>query len=147
VTVCVDASFPLAFLLRDDEWRATSRRWSDWLLRGEEIVSAPLFRSEVTSAIRLRVYARKMAIDEGRDALRRSLRWPVRIGPESIDPAALQVRAYELATQFNRPRAYDAQYLAAAEVLGCDLWTADRRLFNAVRDHLAWVRWVGESEL
>jgi len=147
MTVCVDASLPLAFLLRDDEWRATSQRWSDWLLEGEEMVSPAVFRSEVTSAIRLRVYAGKMAVEEGRAALTRSLRWPVRIWPESADSAVLQVRAYELATQLNRPRAYDAQYLAAAEVMRCDLWTVDKRLFNAVRDHLAWVKWAGESEL
>ena len=147
MTVCVDASFPLAFLLGDDDWQATSGRWSDWLRRGEEIVSPPLFRSEVTSAIRLRVYAGKMAVDEGRDALTSSLGWPVRIWPESMDFAVLQIRAYELATQLNGPRAYDAQYLAVAEFMRCDLWTVDRRLFNAVRDHLAWVKWAGESEL
>ena len=145
MTVCVDASFPLAFLLWDDEWQTTSRRWSDWLSRGEEIVSPALFRSEVTSAIRLRVYAGKMALEDGREALTRSLRWPVRIRPEFRDPAVLEVRAYELAAQFNRPRSYDAEYLAAAEILRCDLWTADKRLFNAVTHHLAWVRWAGEA--
>lgn len=147
MTVCVDASFPLAFLLRDNEWRAASERWSEWLERGEEIVSPPLFRAEVTSAIRLRVYGGKLAVAEGRVALTLSLRWPVRIWPESTDPAVMQVRAYELATQLNRPRAYDAQYLATAEAIGCDLWTVDKRLFNSARDHLALVRWGGESEL
>jgi predicted nucleic acid-binding protein len=144
MTVCVDASFPLAFLLGDEEGRAASSRWSDWLRRGEQIVSPPLFRAEVTSAIRLRVFAGRVDVDEGRDALMRSLRWPVQTW-DPTEPAVLQIRAYELATRFNRPRAYDTQYLATAEMLSCDLWTADKRLFNAVGHHLPWVRWVGEE--
>ncbi len=35
------------------------------------------------------------------------------------------------------------QYLAVAATLGCDLWTGDRRLVNAV--NAPWVRWVGET--
>ncbi|MBN1285209.1 MAG: type II toxin-antitoxin system VapC family toxin [Anaerolineae bacterium] len=49
-------------------------------------------------------------------------------------------RAYDLATRFNRPTAYDAQYLAVAERLACEFWTADDRLFHAVAGELPWVR-------
>jgi predicted nucleic acid-binding protein len=43
----------------------------------------------------------------------------------------------------NRPTAYDAQYLALAERLACDFWTADERLFNAASQQLPYVKWVG----
>jgi hypothetical protein len=36
--------------------------------------------------------------------------------------------------------AYDSFYLGLAERLGCELWTADRRLRNAV--DLPWVRGI-----
>jgi predicted nucleic acid-binding protein len=52
-------------------------------------------------------------------------------------------RGYELATRFNRPTAYDAQYLAVAEYLQCEFWTADERLFNAVNRDLTWAKWLG----
>lgn len=55
----------------------------------------------------------------------------------------LMRRAYELATQLNRPTAYDAKYLAVAERFQCELWTADERLFNAVSSTLPWVKWLG----
>jgi predicted nucleic acid-binding protein len=48
-----------------------------------------------------------------------------------------------LATRFNRPAAYDAHYLALAEMMNCEFRTADRWLFNVVKDELAWVRWLG----
>lgn len=142
MAVCVDASVPLAFLLNDDEWAGAERRWSDWLRRKEDIVSPPLFQPEVTSAIRRRVFLGALPADAGESALNLSLGWPVRLWPGS---PTLQLRAYEFAARFNRPRAYDAQYLAVADMLGCELWTADRRLFNAVHHHLPWVHWIGEA--
>jgi hypothetical protein len=39
--------------------------------------------------------------------------------------------------------AYDSQYLAVAERLKCEFWTADSRLVNAVAPHLTWVKWMG----
>ena len=58
---------------------------------------------------------------------------------------SIQESALEFATRFNRPKAYDAQYLALADLLGCELWTADRRLVSAVAGKLPWVRWIGEG--
>jgi predicted nucleic acid-binding protein len=34
-------------------------------------------------------------------------------------------------------------YAATAEKLGCELWTADQRLVNAVSASLNWVKWLG----
>jgi predicted nucleic acid-binding protein len=58
--------------------------------------------------------------------------------------AALFPLAWKLVKEFNRPRAYDVTYLALAQLEGVELWTADERLYNAVKGKLAWVRWVGE---
>ncbi len=60
-----------------------------------------------------------------------------------MQPPGLHRRAWELARHFGRPAAYDAHYLALAEMKGCPLWTADKRLFNAVRAELDWVHWLG----
>ena len=60
------------------------------------------------------------------------------------DDALLMV-AYELANRFNRPRAYDAQYLALATRLSCEFWTADERLVNAIKDQFTGIRWLGNA--
>ena len=51
-----------------------------------------------------------------------------------------------MAKRFNRPQAYDSHYLALAEMLGLELWTADERLYNAVKDALPWVKWLGDFQ-
>ncbi|MBL8156360.1 MAG: type II toxin-antitoxin system VapC family toxin [Anaerolineae bacterium] len=56
-------------------------------------------------------------------------------------------RAYELATEYNHPTAYDAQYLAVAERYQCDFWTADERLFNAVSGRFPSIYWLGDVKL
>ena len=63
---------------------------------------------------------------------------------QTLHPISLHRRAWELAQHFNRPAAYDSHYLALAEIAGCPFWTADERLFNAVRHELVWVHWLGD---
>jgi predicted nucleic acid-binding protein len=62
-----------------------------------------------------------------------------------IDPPLLPIRASELAKEFQCPNTGDAFYLAQAEFLGCPLWTADERLYNAVRSRFGLVHWLGEA--
>ena len=52
--------------------------------------------------------------------------------------------AYEWTLRLDRAAAYGSFYLALAETLHCELWTADRRLRNAV--HLDWVRGIDEEQ-
>jgi predicted nucleic acid-binding protein len=61
-----------------------------------------------------------------------------------LDPPGLSEQALELAVRFNRPAAYAAHYLALAEHLGCPFWTADERLYNAVRPDLPYIQWLGD---
>ena len=42
-------------------------------------------------------------------------------------------------------KAYDGSYLAVAESLGAELWTADNRLVESLDDDsLEWIHWIGE---
>ena len=61
-------------------------------------------------------------------------------------PGDLEVQAWELAQQYNRPTAYDASYLALAESAGCELWTAGCRLVKAVAGALPWLKTVYAGE-
>jgi len=48
-----------------------------------------------------------------------------------------------VALRFDRS-AYDAAYLALAEATDQPLFTGDSRMYNAVREHLDWVKWIGD---
>ena len=56
----------------------------------------------------------------------------------------IEETAWALARRWNLPTAYDAAYLALAEVTGCDLWTADRRFASSLRKKAPRGRLVGE---
>lgn len=53
---------------------------------------------------------------------------------ESVMPPGILGRAIEVASEFDLKWIYDAFYVALAEIVGCDLWTADEALHAAVRD-------------
>jgi predicted nucleic acid-binding protein len=98
-----------------------------------------LLRYELVAVARKWVYRQLTTPEKSRAALDTVLRYPV---TTIIDDGLLN-RAYELATEYNRSTAYDTQYLALAERLNCDFWTADERLFNAVNGQFPRIHWLG----
>lgn len=59
------------------------------------------------------------------------------------DPADAR-RAMVIAKQADQKAVYDAMYVALAERLGCELWTADDRFVRAVKAALPFVRSLSE---
>ena len=82
---------------------------------------------------------RQLALEEGKE----QLGFFLQTGPAQRPLGSLHFRALELMERFRKPAAYDAHYLALAEWLHCECWTADERLWNTVKSEFAWVRWVG----
>jgi len=137
--VCVDANLVLKLLLREpDSYRAHSL-WDSWLLNDCRIAAPPLLPIEVTAVLRKSVYRGRIAARDGRNLLKKA---PT-LGVEILNYDDLHERAWLLAEKLNRPTAYDAHYLALAELLQCDFWTADRRLYNAAAT-LPWVHSLDE---
>jgi len=138
--VVVDSGILIAGVLREPITGKARTRLRQWKRERYQIVAPTLFRYELIAVMRKSVYQGRLTPAEalkGRDFL---LEYPVQL---HMDGDLLR-RAYDLAAQFNRPTAYDSQYLAVAERLGCEFWTADERLFRAVSQDLDWVRWLGD---
>jgi predicted nucleic acid-binding protein len=107
-------------------------------------VHAPhLLRYELIAVSRKAVYQKRVTAEEGLQARDRLLSYPVIL---HFDDALLK-RGYELSAKYNRPTAYDSQYLALAERLSCDFWTADERMFNSVQNLLPNIKWLGSIKL
>lgn len=139
-TVCLDASLALLVLVVEDLTPKARSLWRAWNEAAFEIVTPPLFFAEVTSVLREQVHFRRLTAEEGEAAFQAFAGLDV----VSLDTPDLQNRAWELSKRYNRPKAYDAQYLAVATARGCEMWTADRRLVNAVSE--PWLKWVGDHE-
>ena len=102
-----------------------------------------LWVSEVTSTVRFLVSQKELSSDEAEEALRTMHGLRVEIINEDEE---LSLRALELAGKLRQSKAHDAFYLALAEKLVVEFWTADERLFNRCRKDLklSWVHWIGE---
>lgn len=139
-SVCVDASLVLTLLLPDEYSDRVDALWSGWQREYTTLMAPPLLYVEVTSVIRSAVYFGRIKSEQGDLAFETFCDMSIVV---SARPD-LHLISWELARKHNRPRVYDAFYLAVAQTEGCDLWTGDRRLSNAVS--LPWVRWIGGSE-
>ena len=91
---------------------------------------------EVVNALHRYVHHGMLLPEEASDALEAILG----LGIELRSDAELHPRALALANKLGLAAAYDVHYLALAERLGAEFWTADRRLQHAVGATLLWVR-------
>ena len=91
----------------------------------EDAVAVPhLADPEIAPAIRAQVLRGRITAADGWSAL---AGW-MRLGLRRFPIAGLLPRIWDLRDNLT---AYDATYVALAESLGCDLWTADERLAKA----------------
>jgi predicted nucleic acid-binding protein len=137
--VVCDSGILLKSVLPEPDTKKAETLLENWKVATVRIAAPTLFKYEIVSVMRLSVYKGILSIEEAVRRRNYLLEYPV----ETIIDEALLKRGYELATLYNRPRAYDAQYLAVAERLSCEFWTADEKLFNAVNRSLNWVKWIG----
>jgi len=114
--IVLDASAAVLALLHDGD----ARRW----LARETVVVPHLADSEVTHALRGQVLRGNVGAD---DALLALAGW-ARLGLRRFGVVGLLPRVWELRENLT---AYDATYVALAEVLACELVTADSRLARA----------------
>lgn len=140
--VCADAGILIKLVVAEEDSDRADALWEQWKEDGVKVVSPGLLLFELTSVLRKKVHRGLLSPEEGKKAFDTVHRLPVQV----LTPSDLHRRAWELAARFNRPAAYDAYYLALAEMMNCEFWTADRRLFNAVKDELPWVHWLGKHE-
>lgn len=114
--IVVDASAALSALFNDGPSRS--------MLASEQLHAPHLVDSEIASGIRRRVAAQQLSADDGWTLLDR---WR-HLAVTRYALVSLLDRIWELRDNLS---AYDAGYIALAEVLACPLLTADGRLARA----------------
>jgi len=132
----VDASVLLRAYFPDEEQEKAQALIRDHVSGRIQLVAPTLVLYEITNAVLQAERQRRITDEEGHLIL------------SSFEDLGIEMQAVTwrqmlpLARQFGRS-AYDAAYLALAKERQERLITGDLRLYNAVRDHLDWVQWIG----
>jgi predicted nucleic acid-binding protein len=134
----VDASLAFRLILPGPRQAEVHSRVGQWLADGYVLQAPTLWAYELASALCKTAHFGQISAEEAE----RALGLAIRLGVQLVAPhEELIRRAFEWTLRLERAAAYDSFYLALAEMLGCELWTADQGLQRAAG--VDWVRSVG----
>lgn len=138
--VVVDASLAVKWLVREVYTEQAFTLARSWVGAGVRPIAPYLMPVEVANAL----YHK---------AAQHQLSWEVAIqlldgligaGIQLQEPIGLHPRAVQLAGSLQQGVVYDAHYLALAEMLDCEMWTADERFYRAANSQFPRIHWLGE---
>jgi predicted nucleic acid-binding protein len=131
-SVVVKVLFPEEF---SDE---ATNLFNDVNEKGWQMYAPPLLSAEVVNAARRRMRREGLPLSRALRALEDYLSLPVVL----VDEPDVFRRALTMADRYGFS-AYDAQYVALADMLNCDVWTADEGLLRAAGGRLPFIKWIG----
>ena len=138
--VVIDASIAVKWQLRDEDGTEYADRVFDDYSLGLVLLIAPdLWLPEVVNGVRNAVLRRRLSREQGLIAAEILNR----VAPSLYPFSSVALRSYDLACDHGLA-VYDAAYLALAEQLHADLYTADRPFFDRVRSSFPRARWFAE---
>ena len=140
--VVVDTSLAFKWIVREEDSaqaRALRRHWSTTSI---EIAAPHLLLAEISNALHRMVVEDDVPL---RDAIT-LVSQVSQLGVEMYHSQPLYPRALELASTLGQGAVYDCVFLALAESLNCELWTADTRFQRAARGQYANVHLLSEFE-
>ena len=126
-------------LILTEEYTPHARALMQEAEQSHDTVCAPkLLEYEISNSVRKAVRRGRIDISDAPGRLRLFDTFQIKLLDATVHHEALAI-----ALRFNLPAAYDAHYVALAERLGCEFWTADQRLRNLLGGALPGVRWLG----
>ncbi|MBN1579392.1 MAG: type II toxin-antitoxin system VapC family toxin [Anaerolineae bacterium] len=142
VNIVVDANVVAALVLSLPYSDQVASKMLAWKQVDVTLLAPFLLEYEVSTALRRAVVAGLLEAEVAMQMLDHVLALNIQCLHPTFD---LHRRAMWWAAQLGYNKTYDAHYLAAAEQMQAELWTADRRLVNAARQlDIDWVKWIGE---
>jgi predicted nucleic acid-binding protein len=137
-TICIDASIILRVVLLPDN-TSIQNLWQSWVSKEIQLVAPTLLFYEVTNALYQQQKNKAISPETIRKTLELSLELPITF----VNEANLHLKAREIAMQYNLSATYDAHYLALADWMKIDFYTADIKLVNSLKPFkLKWVKGV-----
>ena len=134
--VCIDACVAVKWVVPEHDSATADALFARITTENDAMIAPPHMPVEVVNALRKKVLHKEITPAESERALASFLSFPVSIAA----PEGLYESAFLLAQRFDRPTVYDTHYVALAEIAGCEMWTADQRLLNALGGRLPFVK-------
>lgn len=139
--VCIDASLVVRMISSCTYGLPAWELWRTWHETDIRPAAPTLLFYEVSNALRRYVVHGTLLPEDADEGLEAALA----LGIQLFGDPDLHRRALRLASVLELPAAYDAHYLALAERLNAEFWTADRRLFLAASETLSSIRLLEDS--
>lgn len=140
--IVIDASVALKWYLPDEDKVIEADLLAADFFKGRaELLVPTLFDYEITNTLKVAVVRNRISEADAVAAIAKFQM--LKIKRHDFPPH--QDAAFRLALRYQRS-AYDAAYLALAEANNLNLYTGDKRLFNAVSQSLTWVKWIGDYQ-
>ena len=139
-SVVIDASLAIKWLIEEIDSDIAHAALQHWVEQDTARIAPYLLPFEVANVLHRRVVRQELGLED-------SARMIARLRESKLElhqPQGLHVRALQLASRLSQGAAYDAHYLALAESVGCELWTADERFYRAASPSADYVRWIRE---
>ncbi len=128
--VVIDAGVGVHSVLASSLNPNADAAWESWRGQGASIYAPTLWLNEVASVLHRTFMQGLISEGQATEALDKALELDLEWVMETAD---LCRAAFRWASRLKQHAAYDGFYLALAESLGAEFWTADQRLATAVR--------------
>ena len=127
--------------IEEEDSPAAEMVLESWERQNRRIVAPHFMPFEVASIIYRHVLNESLTLERGTHLIENLLLPQI----ELIDAVGLHRRAMEWAFRIGQGAAYDSHYLALAEILDCEMWTADGRFYRAASIVESRIRLLGEQ--
>ena len=137
----VDASIAIKWLVEEDHSREADQLLTAWDRDNTRVTAPHLLPTEVANGLYQRVRRGHLSLATAVQLAAAFLEKDIAL----VQSVHIHLRAMRIASELAQNAAYDAHYLALAESLDCDLWTADRRFHQAATGSFPRVHLIGEA--
>ncbi len=127
----IDANATLGLFLRLPYSKQVDRWMQEWRKEEANLVVPILWEYECLTALRRAVTLKLITLDEAEQMVEDLLALDIQRVAPTLE---LHLSALFWAERIGQSKVYDAQYLALAENLSAEFWTADQRLFHTLRE-------------
>ena len=140
--VVVDTSLAFKWLVEEEDSGQAIALVGHWNQEGAQMVAPHLMLAELANTLHRAVVEDDLPVPAAGSLIQQLAARDLQF----YDAMSLYPRALTLASELQQGAVYDSLYLALAESLDCELWTADARFCRAARSQYPNVRLLTEFD-